>query len=215
MWISENFSTKTSLLFTTADIGQRTSDMGAATDFRSAEVRFPMSDVRFFSRSFSRFLASYSAHFFLHLSTIVHTAFQRSRSISSRCHHTHLAHSPHWSTCAINMNDNNLRERSLLRQEIAGSTLRTPRSNCRAPHRPSSLAPTRPSSCSFFPAALPLEFWRSHRALRCATIPRWNAGKVSGAYQTRATTSVVYAATTASSGIASRMKSRPRLKRRA
>src|SRR5688572_4712987 len=44
----------------------------------------------------------------------------------------YLGDSPHFSTRAIHMNDNNLRARSLLRPEIGGSTLRVPRSNGRA-----------------------------------------------------------------------------------
>ena len=56
-------------------------------------------------------------------------AFQRDFSAPSHCRRTHLARSPQCSTRAINMNDNNLRIPSLLRREIAASTLRTPRPN--------------------------------------------------------------------------------------
>lgn len=58
----------------------------------------------------SRFLASYFARLFSRLFTVVHTPFQRDFSVSSRCECMYLARSPHLSTCAINMHDNNLRE---------------------------------------------------------------------------------------------------------
>jgi len=49
--------------------------------------------------------------------TVVHTAFQRVFSATSRCESMHLAQSPHFSTLAIHMNANNLRQLSLLRHE--------------------------------------------------------------------------------------------------
>lgn len=63
------------------------------------------------------------------LSTVVHRVFQRVFRSTSCCQHTHLARSPHCSTRAINMCDNNLRPILLLRADSANSTLRTPRQN--------------------------------------------------------------------------------------
>jgi hypothetical protein len=96
---------------------------------RSAGTRHSALQWRAEGAPFIRILASYSAPHFLPISTVVHTAFQRVFTISSRCQDTYLAQSPHCSTCAINMNDNNLREHSLLRRDSARSTLRTPRRN--------------------------------------------------------------------------------------
>jgi hypothetical protein len=91
-------------------------------------VRSSISHFRCFRRqAISRFLASYFATGFSRLFTLVHTPFQRVFGSTSHCDSTHLARSPQRSTCAINMNDNNLRECSLLRVIVVVSTLPTPR----------------------------------------------------------------------------------------
>ena len=113
--------------------------------------RYPISDIRhprFSVRAFSRFLASYSERFFSRESTVVHTAFQRDLRSPSRWEHTHLARSPHWSTLAIHMNDNNLGGHSLLRPQTTGSTLRSPREMVRRRTKRSLRAPTPPRATS-------------------------------------------------------------------
>ena len=95
---------------------------------------------------FSRFLASYSAPDFESLSTVVHTAFQRELRESSRWWIKHLAQSPHRSTCAIHMNDNNLRMMVLLRTSAVISTFTPPRERrAVASHLPER-SPTQPHS---------------------------------------------------------------------
>jgi hypothetical protein len=145
------------------------------------------------SARISRFLASYSAHLFLVISTIVHTAFQRIFAWTSRCHVTHLAQSPQPSTCAIHMNDNNLGKHSLLRLESTASTLRSPRRNRYATDAPRDPRRRTPP-CISFPAIRHQARSSRLRARRCAQpvreplIPRRSAGRDSGALRMNAIT---------------------------
>jgi len=75
------------LFCTTAAIGYRLWDIG--NGIFSPDIRYPIADIRLpirelRARAFSRFLASYSALFFSRESTVVHTAFQRVLTITSR-----------------------------------------------------------------------------------------------------------------------------------
>ena len=171
-----------------------------------AHFPFSISDFRrSFLARFIRILASYFRQFFLRLSTVVHTAFQRVSSITSRCRQTHLAHSPHSSTCAINMNDNNLRAGSLLRAETVGPTLRTPRPNRSASDHQRDHRRSRFSTCISSPAIVPSDLLKPRRARRCGRIPRTGSGKATGRSRTKAITPVAFAPTAASNGIASPM----------
>ena len=209
-------STKASWLFTAMDgeNGNRKWEMGRRDAYPGAHFPFSISDFRrSFLARFIRILASYFRHLFLRLSTVVHTAFQRVSQITSRCRQTHLAHSPHSSTCAINMNDNNLREGSLLRPETLAPTLRTPRPNRSAAelqrdHRRSCF-----STCISSPVIARLDLWNPRRARRCAKIPRTSSGKASGQSRTRATTRAAFVPTAVNNGTASSMRHRASLNR--
>ena len=110
----------------------------------------------------SHFLASYFSAPFLELSTIVHTAFQRVYQTASRCYAMLLARSPHCSTCAIHMNDNNLRNGALLRADFTRSTLRSPHSNRTAAIHSRDQRRNQ-FSCSFCPATARLDRWNPRR----------------------------------------------------
>ena len=186
-------------------MGNWKSEMGAEMLSRRPISHFPFSiSAVVFHDGFIRILASYFARLFSTLSTVVHTAFQRFFSISSRCRFMHLAQSPHSSTCAINMNDNNLRRGSLLRPETAGSTLRTPRPNRYANGPLRDHRRSRFSTCISAPAIAQLEFWNPRRAHPCAWIRYTSDGKASGRSRMSGTTRAACAATAASSGFTTR-----------
>jgi len=130
--------------------------------------------MRVFAERFIRFLASYSRDFFSRYSTVVHTAFQRERGPTSRCELMHLAQSPHCSTRAINMSDNNLHEESLLRHETVRSTLRLPRITRFANEQREILSRTE-----FRRASPPLH--NSNNAARARTAHRVASGLGTGA----------------------------------
>src|SRR3954468_8936284 len=100
----------------------------------------------------------------------------------------HLAQSPHCSTCAINMHDNNLREESLLRHETARSTLPTPRTNRFVNEQRESHSRTRISTCIFSPALPQQVDWSPHLAPRCERTRHRSDGRDGGTSATSPTT---------------------------
>ena len=102
------------------------------------------------------------------------------------------------------MNDNNLREGSLLRPETVGPTLRTPRPNRSAEVLQRDHRRSRFSTCISSPAIVPLDLSNARRARRCGRILRTDSGRASGRSTTTATTRAAFAPTAAKNGSVSR-----------